>query len=85
MMIADEFEMSKEETVRKILVQYLGMSKLAAKLMLQNLKEEQKDRCLILCMDFADQLQENNFLDHVITGDETWCVISMIQRPNTSR
>jgi hypothetical protein len=24
-------------------------------------------------MDFTDQLQEYNFLDHVITGDETWC------------
>jgi hypothetical protein len=24
-------------------------------------------------MDFAEQLQEVNFLDHVITSDETWC------------
>jgi hypothetical protein len=24
-------------------------------------------------MDFAEQLQEDNFLDRVITGDETWC------------
>jgi histone-lysine N-methyltransferase SETMAR len=24
-------------------------------------------------MDFAEQLQEDNVLDHVITSDETWC------------
>jgi hypothetical protein len=24
-------------------------------------------------MDFAEQLQEDNFLDHVIAADETWC------------
>jgi hypothetical protein len=38
-MIADELDMSKE-TVRKILVQDLGMRKLAAKLVLQNLMME---------------------------------------------
>jgi hypothetical protein len=25
--------------------------------------EEQEDKCLALCMDFTEQLQENNFLD----------------------
>jgi hypothetical protein len=39
-MIADELAMSKE-TVRNILLQDLGIRKLAAKLMLQNSKEEQ--------------------------------------------
>jgi hypothetical protein len=34
---------------------------------------EQKDRHLTLCMDFVEQLQEDNFLDRVITGYETWC------------
>jgi hypothetical protein len=29
--------------------------------------EEQKDT------NFAEQLQEDNFLDCVLTGDETWC------------
>jgi adenosine deaminase len=40
---------------------------------LQNLVEEQKDRHLTLCMDFAEQLQEDNFLECVITGVETLC------------
>jgi histone-lysine N-methyltransferase SETMAR len=71
-MIADERDISKE-TIRKMLVQELGVTKLAAKLVPRNLTEEQKDRRLILCMDFVEQLQEHNFLDRVITGDETWC------------
>jgi hypothetical protein len=48
------------------------MRKLAAKLMLQNLTKEQNDRCLILCIDFLEQLRKDNILDRVITGDETW-------------
>jgi hypothetical protein len=52
--------MSKE-TVRKILVQDLGMRKLAAKLMPRNFMEKQKDRCLILCTDLAEQFHENIF------------------------
>jgi hypothetical protein len=44
------------ETIRKILVQDLGMRKLAANLVPRNLMEEQKDRHLTLCMDFAEQL-----------------------------
>jgi transposase len=59
-MIADELDMSKE-TVRKILLQDLGMRKLAVKRMPRNLTEEQKDRHLTLCMDFVEQLQEDNF------------------------
>jgi hypothetical protein len=30
------------------------------------------DRCFALSLDFAEQLQEGNFLDVVITGDDTW-------------
>jgi hypothetical protein len=53
------------------------MRKLAAKLVTRNLTEEQKDRRLTLCMGFAEQLQEYNFLDGVIS-------IRMIPRPNAS-
>jgi histone-lysine N-methyltransferase SETMAR len=67
-----ELDMS-QETVRNILVQNLGMRKLAAKLVPRNLTEEQKVRRLTLCMEFGELLQEDNFLDRVITGDETWC------------
>lgn len=69
-MIADELYMS-EETVRKISVHDLGMRKLALKLMLQNLEEEQNDKHLTVCTDLVEQFQEDNFLDLVITGDET--------------
>jgi hypothetical protein len=71
-MIADESDMSKE-TVKEIFVQDLDMRKLAAKLMPQNLMEEQKDRHLALYMNFVEQLQYDKFFDRVITGDETWC------------
>jgi orotate phosphoribosyltransferase-like protein len=53
-MIADELDMSKE-TVRKILVQDLGMRRLATKLMPQNLMGEQKTD-ISLC---ARTLQNN--------------------------
>jgi hypothetical protein len=71
-MVTNELDMNKE-TVRNILIQVLGMRKLSEKLVLQNLMEEQKDGHLILCVDFAKHLQEDNFLDRVITGGETWC------------
>jgi hypothetical protein len=71
-MIADELDVSKE-TVRDILIQNVGMRKLAAKLVPRNLTEEQKDRRLTLCSDFAEQLREHNCLDCVTTGHETWC------------
>jgi hypothetical protein len=57
-MIADELGMSKE-TVRNILIRDLGMRKLAVKLVPTD-------------FDFEEQLQENNTLDRVITGNETW-------------
>jgi hypothetical protein len=71
-MAAGELDMSKE-AVRNIVAQDLGMRNLAAKLVPRNLTKEQNDRRLTLCMDFEEQLQEDNFLDRVITGDETWC------------
>jgi hypothetical protein len=62
--------MSKE-TDRNILIRDLGIRKLAAKLVPPNLREEQKDRRLTLCIDFAEQIQEDNFLDRVVTGNGT--------------
>jgi hypothetical protein len=70
-MAAGELDMSKE-AVRNIVLQDLGMRKLVVKLVARNFTEEQKDRRLTLCMDFAKQLQEDHCLG-VITGDETWC------------
>jgi cell division FtsZ-interacting protein ZapD len=69
--------------LRKILVQDLGMRKSALKLMLQYLRKEQKDRHLILCMGFVEQLQDDNFLDHLSLVMKHG-VISMIPRLNAS-
>jgi hypothetical protein len=82
-MIADEIDMIKDY-VRNISVQDLGMRKLAAKLTLQNLTKEQNDRCLSLCIDFLDQLRQDNFLDRVIMMMKHG-VISMILRPKASQ
>jgi hypothetical protein len=60
-MISYELDMSKG-TVRKILVPDLGMRKLAAKFVPRNLTEEKKDRCFTLCMDFREQIQEDNLI-----------------------
>jgi hypothetical protein len=38
----------------------------------QNLMKKQKGGCPTLCVDLAEQLQEDNFFNHVIAGDETW-------------
>jgi hypothetical protein len=65
-MTAGGLDMSKETVV-----QDLGMRKLAAKLVPRNLTTQQKDRRLTSCMDFKEQLQQDNFLG-VITGDESW-------------
>jgi hypothetical protein len=69
-MVADELHMSKE-TVRNILVQDYDMRNLAANLSPRNLREEQKDRHLILRMDFAEQFQEDNL----------WNVSSLVMKP----
>jgi hypothetical protein len=67
-MTIDELGMNKE-TVRTTSVQYVAKRTLAAKLVQPNLTEEQQDGCLTLCMGFEEQIQEDNLLDRVITGD----------------
>jgi hypothetical protein len=81
-MRADELLYGKK-SVTNILVQDAGMRKLAAKLMSLNLKQEQKNKHLTLYTRFAEQLQEDTFLDYVIIGHET-LFMSMILRPNAS-
>jgi hypothetical protein len=63
------YELLNKDTVRKVLEQELGKRKLAATLVPRNLTDEQQYRRLTILMDFAGQLQENNFLDCVNTGD----------------
>jgi hypothetical protein len=59
---------------------------LAAKLMLQNLMEEQKDRHLALCINFMEQLQEDKKIIFWIVSSLVMKhgVISMILRPNAN-
>jgi hypothetical protein len=57
-------ELESKETVEEISVQDVGIRTLAEKL-----TEEQEKKRLTLCIDFAEQLQEDNFLDRVIVCD----------------
>lgn len=57
----------------KLLLQDLGMRKLAVKLLPRHLTEVQKNKRLTLCMDFLEQLREGNWFDRVVTGHETQC------------
>jgi hypothetical protein len=59
------------------------MRKLAVKLMLQNLRKEQKDRHLTLCMGFVEQLQDDHFLDHISLVMKHG-IINMILKLNAS-
>jgi histone-lysine N-methyltransferase SETMAR len=73
-MLAEELNLEKE-TVRKILTEDLGMRKVSAKTVPQILSDDQKQRWLDVCSELSHQLAEgNNFLDRVITSDESWCV-----------
>ena len=49
------------------------MRKICAKLVPKNLSVEQKANRLEICQDLLGRLEiEPNFLDQVITGDESW-------------
>jgi histone-lysine N-methyltransferase SETMAR len=63
--IADKVQIDRE-TVRKILTEYLCIRKVCAKMVPKQLTDEQQQNC-------HDLLErQDDFLDHVITGDETW-------------
>jgi ribosome maturation factor RimP len=70
-MMAVELNLDRE-TVRKILSEDLGMRKVSAKMVARILSDDQKQQRLDVCSDLSRQLAEgNNFLDRVITGDES--------------
>jgi histone-lysine N-methyltransferase SETMAR len=72
-MMAQELNLDRE-TVRQILTEDLGMRKVSAKMVPRILSDDQKQRRLDVCSDLSRQLAEgNNFLDIVITRDESWC------------
>ena len=57
------------ETVRKILTEYLDLRKMCAKMVPNELTEEQKKRIVTICQDLLER--QDDILGHVITGDET--------------
>ena len=59
--------------VHQILTEELAMKKLCAKFVPKNLTLEQKDNRKDLCLHLLERIQrDRNFLENVITGDETW-------------
>jgi len=71
-MIAEETGLDKC-AVHRILTDHLHMRKICAKLVPKNLSVEQKANRLEICQDLQERLKiEPNFLDKVITGDESW-------------
>ena len=58
------------ETVRKILTEDIDMRKVCAKMVPNELTEEQKLRRVTICQDMLER--QDDILGRVITGDETW-------------
>jgi len=71
-MIAEETGLNKN-AVHRILTDHLHMRKICTKLVPKNLSVEQNANRLEICQDMLGRLKiEPNFLDKVITGDESW-------------
>ena len=71
-MIAEETDLNKN-AVHRILTEHLHMRKICAKLVPKNLSVEQKTNRLEICQDLLGRLEiETDFLDKVITADESW-------------
>jgi len=71
-MIGSELNLN-HQTIYNILTEELGMWKICAKLVLKNLTNKQKENWRNVCLDLLERIENNeNFLKHVITGDESW-------------
>ena len=71
-MIADEVSVNKF-TVHQIVTQDLMMRKVCAKLVPRVLTTEQKQQRVDVCCKMLNELEKNpDFLDSVVTGDESW-------------
>jgi len=67
--IAEQVNINRE-TIRKILTEDLDMRKVCAKMVPQELTEEQKHRRVTISQVLLER--QNDILGRVITGDETW-------------
>src|SRR5215510_13453377 len=71
-LIADELGLG-QTTVFKLVTEDLMMRNVCAKLVPKVLTDEQKARRQTVCEEMLERLQvDPNFLDKVVTGDETW-------------
>jgi hypothetical protein len=69
--ITDKLGISKG-SVRTILKEDLNIQKLCAKIVLKVLTQEQTQRRVACCQDWTVNEEGSNFLQRVITGDESW-------------
>jgi len=59
--------------VHRIITEDLHMRKICEKLVPKNLSDEQKDTCVLVSWELLDRVtNQPDFLQRVITGDETW-------------
>jgi len=71
-LMAEEVGLPKTD-VHRIITEDLHMRKICAKLVPKNLSDEQKDNRVLVSRELLDRVtSEPNFLQRVITGDETW-------------
>ena len=71
-LIAEEVGLPKTN-VHRIITEDLHMRKNCAKLVPKNLSDEQKDNRVLVSRELLDRVtSEPDFLQRVITGDETW-------------
>lgn len=70
--IAEELDISKN-SVDRILVEHLNMRRVSAKIVPRLLSDEQKVNRVSICEDLLDRSNlDANFMNLIITGDETW-------------
>lgn len=71
-LIAQELDLPKT-IVHEVVTEILGMRKVCAKLVPKILTGDNKQRRVIACQEMIARLYEDpNFLDRVVTGDESW-------------
>ena len=71
-MISSELNLNRF-TVHEILTQDLGMRKMCAMMVPENLTTEQKANRRDVCLDILDNFDsEPEFFSRIITGDESW-------------
>jgi len=61
--------------VIRVLKEELGKRKLCARFVLHFLTPEQKEDRVTSCQEIIAMAEADNFLNKIITGDETWCFV----------